>query len=61
MCLFEKEEHNTFSQGDTYDSTAGGPVIIQATARSVPAILSWLGEAALLAEHLRKQGILTKM
>jgi hypothetical protein len=35
--------------------------IIQTTSRSVPSTPSWFGEVALISEHLRKQGILTKI
>lgn len=37
------------------------PVSIQAISRSEPSTLSWFGEVVLLAEYLRKHGILTKL
>jgi len=40
------------------NSIADGSVIIQTTSRSVPSTPSWFGEAALIVEHLRKQGVL---
>jgi hypothetical protein len=42
-------------------SIADGAVIIQSSSESVPSTPSWLGEVALLATHLRKQGVLTKI
>jgi hypothetical protein len=43
------------------NSIADGPVIIQTSSKSVLATPSWFGEATLLVEHLRKQGVLTKI
>jgi hypothetical protein len=42
-------------------SIADGAVIIQTSSESVPALPSWFGEAAVLIEHLRKQGVLIKI
>lgn len=42
-------------------SIADSSVIIQTTSRSVPSTPSWFGEGVLIIEHLRKQGILTKL
>jgi hypothetical protein len=42
-------------------SIADSSVIIQTTSRSVPSTPSWFGEVVLIIEHLRKQGILTKL
>jgi len=42
-------------------SIADGSVIIQTSSASAPSTPSWFGEVALMAEHLRKQGILTKI
>ena len=42
-------------------SIADGSVIIQTSSESVPSIPSWFGEVALIAAHLRKQGILSKI
>jgi hypothetical protein len=42
-------------------SIADGSVIIQTSSESVPAPPSWFGEVALMAAHLRKQGVLTKI
>ena len=42
-------------------SIADGSVIIQTSAESVPSTPSWFGEVALMATHLRKQGVLTKI
>jgi hypothetical protein len=36
-------------------------VIIQTSSQSVPSTPSWFGEAALIVEHLRQQGVLTKI
>lgn len=40
------------------NSIAAGSGIIQASSQSVPSTPPWFGEVALLAQHLRKQGIL---
>src|SRR6266567_8018130 len=40
---------------------ADGSVIIQTTASSVPSTPSWFGEVVLMATHLCKHGVLTKM
>jgi hypothetical protein len=42
-------------------SIADGSVRIQTSAESQPATPSWLGEVALVASHLQKQGILNKI
>jgi hypothetical protein len=42
-------------------SHADGSVQIQTSAESVPSTPSWFGEIVLLAAHLRKQGILSKI
>ena len=42
-------------------SIADGSVRIQTSAEAQPATPSWLGEVALVASHLQKQGILTKI
>jgi hypothetical protein len=42
-------------------SIADGSVIIQTSAASVPSTPSWFGEVVLMAAHLRKHGILTKI
>ena len=42
-------------------SIADGAVSIQTSSESVPSTPSWFGEVALMAEHLRKQGVLTKI
>src|SRR2546427_762774 len=42
-------------------SIADGSVIIQTSAESVASTPSWFGEVALMAAHLRKQNVLTKI
>jgi len=42
-------------------SIADGAVIIQTSAESAPSTPSWFGEVALMAAHLRKHGVLTKI
>jgi hypothetical protein len=37
------------------------PVNIQTSSEAVPSTPSWFGEVVLIVEHLRKQGILTKI
>ncbi len=41
------------------NSIADGSVIIQTSSQSVPSTPPWFGEVALMAQHLRKQGILS--
>src|SRR5260370_40980385 len=41
------------------NSIADGSVIIQTSSKSVLSTPSWFGEATLIAEHLRKQGVLS--
>ena len=42
-------------------SIADGTVIIQTSAESVPSTPSWFGEVVLIVEHLRKQGVFSKI
>src|SRR5260221_11376486 len=42
-------------------SIADGSVIIRASAESVASTRSWFGKVALMATHLRKHGVLTKI
>src|SRR5207244_1146984 len=49
--LFLKEAH--------MNSIADGSVIIQTSSQSVLTTPSWFGEATLIVEHLRKQGVLS--
>src|SRR5690242_15965975 len=42
-------------------SITDGAVIIQTSSESVPSTPSWFGEVVLMAEHLRKHGVLTKI
>ncbi len=42
-------------------SIADGSVIIQASSASVPSTPSWFGEVVLMAAHLGKHGVLTKI
>jgi hypothetical protein len=42
-------------------SIADGAVIIQTSSESVPSTPSWFGEIVVMAAHLRKQGVLTKI
>jgi hypothetical protein len=42
-------------------SIADGAVIIQTSAETVPSPPSWFGEVALMAAHLRKHGVLTRI
>jgi len=41
------------------NSIADGSVIIQTSSQSVPSTPSWFGEAALIVEHRRPQGVLS--
>jgi hypothetical protein len=43
------------------NSIADGSVIIQSSSESIPSTPSWFGEVVLIVEHLRKQGVLTKI
>src|SRR5689334_24312247 len=61
MCLFErKNQSHPFKEADM-SSIADGSVCIQTSAEAQAATPSWLGEVALVASHLQKQGILTKI
>jgi hypothetical protein len=42
-------------------SNVDSSVIIQSSCENVPCPPPWFGEAALIAEHLRKQGVLAKI
>ena len=42
-------------------SIADGSVTIQTSSESLPSTPSWFGEVVLLAAHLRKHGVLTKI
>jgi hypothetical protein len=42
-------------------SIADGAVIIQTSSESIHSTPSWFGEVVLMAEHLRKHGVLTKI
>jgi hypothetical protein len=42
-------------------SIANGSVIIQTSSESVASTPSWFGEVALVAAHLRKHGVLSKL
>jgi hypothetical protein len=61
MCLFEREKQPYSLKEVHMTSIADGAVIIQTSAASVPAPPSWFGEVVLLAAHLRKHGVLTKI
>ena len=43
------------------NSIMNSTVIIQTSSHSVPSTPSWFGEVVLIIEHLRKQGVLTKL
>src|SRR5216684_1309943 len=43
------------------NSIADGSVIIQTSSQSVLSTPSWFGEATLIVEHLRKQGVLSSI
>src|SRR6266851_862543 len=61
MCLFERENQSHTLKEVHMTSIADGSVIIQTSSESVPSPPSWFGEVVLLAAHLRKHGILTKI
>jgi hypothetical protein len=42
-------------------SIAAGSVIIQTSSESVPSTPSWFGEVTLMAAHLRKHSVLSKI
>jgi hypothetical protein len=51
-----------FLTKETYvNSITNSTVIIQTSSHSVPSTPSWFGEVVLIIEHLRKQGVLTKL
>jgi hypothetical protein len=61
MCLFEREKQPYSLKEVHMTSIADGSVIIQTSAESVPSTPSWFGEVVLMAAHLRKHGVLTKI
>src|SRR6266571_5112664 len=61
MCLSERENQPHSLKEVHMTSIADGSVIIQTSAESVPSTPSWFGEVVLLAAHLRKHGVLTKI
>src|SRR5215469_7343537 len=61
MRLFERENHILpFKEADMI-SIADGSILIQTSAEAQPATPTFLGEVALVASHLQKQGILNKI
>src|SRR6266566_3624558 len=61
MCLIERENQPHSLKEVHMTSIADGSVIIQTSSESVPSTPSWFGEVVLLAAHLRKHGVLTKI
>jgi hypothetical protein len=61
MCLFERENHILPFKEAPMTSIADGSVRIQTSAEGQPATPTFLGEVALVASHLQKQGILNKI
>src|SRR6266480_133853 len=61
MCLFEREKQPKSLKEVHMTSIADGSVIIQTSAASVPAPPSWFGEVVLMAAHLRRHDVLTKI
>ena len=61
MYLLEKEEANTSLKEVAMTSIADGSVRIQTSSESVPSTPGWLGEAVLIAAHLRQQRVLSKI
>src|ERR1700694_2904055 len=61
MCLPEREKQLHSLKEAPMTSIADGSVIIQTSSQSVPSTPSWFGEVVLIAAHLRKHDVLTKM
>jgi hypothetical protein len=61
MCLFERENQYIPLKEADMISIADGLVHIQTSSDVQFATPSWLGEVALVASHLQKQGLLTKI
>ena len=61
MCHFEREKPISSFQEAHMISIADGSVRIQTSAEAQAAAPSWLGEVALVASHLQKQGIASKI
>jgi hypothetical protein len=61
MCLFERNNENHLFKEATMISIANGSLHIQTASEAQFATPSWLGEVALVASHLQKQGILNKI
>jgi hypothetical protein len=49
------------NKGGICNSMTDSVVIIQTSSHSVPSTPSWFGEAVLIVEHLRTQGVLSKL
>jgi hypothetical protein len=61
MCLFERgKQLHSLKEADMI-SIADGSVSIQTSSESVLSTPSWFGEIVVMAAHLRKQGVLTKI
>jgi hypothetical protein len=57
-----RRETKTLSLKEVHmTSIADGSVIIQTSSESIPSTPSWFGEVVLMAAHLRKHGVLTKI
>jgi hypothetical protein len=61
MCLFEREKQYIPLKEADMISIADGSVHIQTSSDVQFATPSWLGKVALVASHLQKQGLLTKI
>jgi hypothetical protein len=61
MCLFEKEETNTFSQGGTYDQYRQPFGKNPDDFGVQPSTPCWFGEVVLISSYLRTRGILSKI
>src|SRR5438876_8029720 len=61
MCLLEREKQLHSLKEVPMTSIADGSVIIQTSSESVPSPPSWFGEVVLIAAHLRKHDVLSKI
>src|SRR6266571_5126313 len=61
MCLSERENQPHSLKEVHMTSIADGSVIIQTSAECVPSPPSWFGVVVLMAAHLRKHGVLSKI
>jgi len=61
MCLPDEEEQPSLIKEIDMDSIADGSVLVQSSCQSAPSPPPWFGEVALMAQHVRKHGLLSSI